>query len=227
MTTMQSLNVPERYAMPISSNLVSVSVNNWLLRSRRQDSRRRSKFSSQRRIWQTSQGSLALRKCSPLVKISSSHTKSSTFLLNPHRYTSSDQSSALGVPKALRLSVLRLWKRSHCWIRLTPPWILSCGKKTLNRFILSVWLASSSFATRTTPFSLTVMDGGPDKTGESPGKALLKLSLSSILTFLPSNPASSKFDIWKAVHLFISSQQRILGGYTHLRERYAKECILI
>jgi hypothetical protein len=215
----------ERSAMQTSSSLVFVWASNWLPQSRHRLCRRQSRSSSQRRIWRTSLGSLALPRCSRPDRTSSSRTRSSTFPQNPLRYTFYGPSYASDVLRASKLSVLRRWRRSHCWIRPTPLSTSSYERKTSSRFTSNVWRASSSSATLITLSSLIGTGGEPGQTGELHGKVHRKHLPSSILTSSLSSLASSRYDIWRAGLWYTSSQRRILGGCTRQLERYVNRAL--
>ena len=213
-------SVPGRSAMPTFSSLASVQASNlWhLLRHRR--CQRPSRSSSPRRTWRTRLRSLVLLRCSRKGKTSSSRTRSSTFLLNHHRFTSCARSFALVVPVDSRLSVSKLWRPNRCSIKPIHRSTLLYARKTSGPSTLNVWVVSSCSVTRITPSSSTVMVGEPDQTGRSPGRAIHNLSRSSTLTSLPSSPVLSKYGIWRVVAWCTSSPRRTSGGCTHPHERY-------
>jgi len=208
--------------MLTSSRLAYALVNSLLRPSRRLPYPRPSKFTNRKRTWPTNPGSLVLQKCFQLDKISSSLTRSFTYLQNQRRFISYAQSCVWAVHVASKSSVSRLWKHNHCWIKPTPHSTLSYEKRTLSPYTSSAWQASSCSAIQITLSSLTGMVGVLDQIGELLGKAHHKLSRYSIRTFWHLSQVLSRFDIWRVGVLFTSLQQRILDGFTHLPERYVR-----
>src|SRR5688572_23398169 len=123
--------------------------------------------------------------------MSSSPSRSSTFLLNPPPCTSSSQNSVLPAPVALRSSHLRLSRRNPCSIKPILPLTSSRARRTSSPSTLSVSMANSCSTTLSSPSSSTVTDGEQDQNGALIGKVHPLALRSAIRGSWHSNPTSS------------------------------------
>lgn len=123
--------------------------------------------------------------------------RSSTSPPNQPAYTSSAQNSASAASAASKLSHSKPSKPNPSSTKPTHPSTSSSAKSPSNPSTSSVSSKTSCSATPTTHSLSIGTVGGRDRTGSSNGKVHLKLSPSSISTFLLLRRILLRFGIWR------------------------------